>query len=179
MAREQWTIRNTTTKEVTVGDLFRVPSIPAGKTVDLLKFHNTEELHQSANLHHLLNLGWLTLAKTAAIKNPIPHNTEEDELNRQTDFHITTTTADHTVVSSTRIIEVVLANAVNNNIVINLPRVTSINHSIYIKKIDTTAHIVTVDAFAAEVIDLKPTQIITKPFDTMKIFSDGTGWWII
>lgn len=180
MSREQWTVQNITKKEVALGDLFRVPSLPPGKTIDLLNFHNTAELNQSSDLHHLINIGWLRLTKTAVVKNPIPHTIEEDELNRQTDFHIVTTAVDFAVVSDTRIIEVVLVNAANTNIVITLPSAaTTTNHAIYIKKVDTTAHVVTVDPNAAETIDLETTQIITEPFDTMKIFSDGTGWWII
>ena len=50
---------------------------------------------------------------------------------------------------------------------------------IYIKKIDSSANAITVDADGSETIDDVLTQILTSQYDAITLVSDGTEWWIV
>ena len=74
----------------------------------------------------------------------------------------------------------VLCDATSGDILITLPSAALWREKEYtIKKVDSSANVVTVDPDGTETIDGALTQIITGQWDAMKIKSDGTNWWII
>ena len=74
---------------------------------------------------------------------------------------------------------VILANAASNNITVNLPAAASNTDRVfYIKKIDSSGNTVTVDGNLAETIDDSTTYVISTQYDSVKVVSDGTEWWI-
>ena len=48
-----------------------------------------------------------------------------------------------------------------------------------IKKIDSTSNYVTIDADGSETIDDQLTQVLTDPYTSITVLSDGTEWFII
>lgn len=81
MAREKWNVTNTTSKNLSIGDLKFCPVIEPGKTVDLLRYHSYSEIEQSSSLVTLLNAGWLALNKRKTSSNVKVNRMEEDEVN--------------------------------------------------------------------------------------------------
>jgi hypothetical protein len=74
---------------------------------------------------------------------------------------------------------VILANATNGAITVNLPAAADqLGRHLYIKKVDTSANAVTVDADSTELIDGATTAVLASR-DAIEIVSDGTGWGIL
>lgn len=68
---------------------------------------------------------------------------------------------------------------VGSGVTINLPAAADSQGNIYhIKKLGSTGA-VTIDANGSETIDGSLTQIITTQYTSLKIYCDGTEWWII
>lgn len=89
-----------------------------------------------------------------------------------------------TVTSSTVTLDnedfVVICDATSNAITVNLPAAsTSSSFRYYIKKIDSSANTVTIDANASETIDGDTTKILTSQYDSIEIVCDGSNWYII
>lgn len=75
---------------------------------------------------------------------------------------------------------VILSDATGAGFTINLPAVaTSTGIHLFIKKIDSTANVVTVDANASELIDGQLTQPISGQWNCMEIVCNGTAWYIV
>lgn len=75
---------------------------------------------------------------------------------------------------------VILVDATSAPITVNLPTaVGRLGRIFNIKRINTNANTVTLDAAGAELIDATPTKIYTLPFVSLTIYSDDTQWWII
>jgi hypothetical protein len=72
----------------------------------------------------------------------------------------------------------ILANALSNNININLPTAIANTAEITIKKIDATNNTVTITAFGSEKIDGLSTQVIKFKNTSITIFSDELNWYI-
>jgi len=68
---DTWTVKNTTRRPITLGDLVNV-LIPAGGTVDLLKqpMVTKEKINQSQHLQIAVQKGWLTILKTDQTHRP-------------------------------------------------------------------------------------------------------------
>ena len=75
---------------------------------------------------------------------------------------------------------VILCNTSSNNIVINLPSVTTCEGRIYvIKKISQDANIVVIDPFGTETIDDLILYSFSMPNDRVQIVATSLGWKII
>jgi hypothetical protein len=75
---------------------------------------------------------------------------------------------------------IILSDATAASISILLPPVASSVDIIYIiKKIDSTANTVTIDADSSETIDGATTKILLTQWETIRIVSDGAAWHII
>jgi len=73
----------------------------------------------------------------------------------------------------------ILADASSNAITINLPAVaTNVNRAFLIKKIDSSANVVTIDGSVSEVIDGETTQLLTAQWTAITIISNGSAWYI-
>ena len=106
--------------------------------------------------------GALSWAENAAQATSAPISTKSS--------NYTLTTADGTI----------LVDAISGGITITLPAAASAAETIFtIKKKDVTSNIVTVDANGAELIDGSTTYTLSTQYETIKIQSDGSAWWII
>ena len=74
--------------------------------------------------------------------------------------------------------DVVLVNAAGGGITITLPS-PSDGKILYIKKLDSTANIISIIPSAAETIDGTNQKAITGQYDTVELISDGINWYII
>ena len=93
------------------------------------------------------------------------------------EFNISTVNTAYTVTASDYII---LANASASAFTVSLPTVATSNRlHIYIKKIDTSANGVTVNASGSELIDGELMQYINTYPDCMEIVCDGSEWYIV
>ena len=73
----------------------------------------------------------------------------------------------------------ILCDASGGAFTITLPAVSgNIGIMYHIKKIDSSANAVTVDASGAETIDDSTTAVIISQYDSISIISDGVEWWI-
>ncbi len=76
--------------------------------------------------------------------------------------------------------EVIIADASGGSFTITLPTAVGISGKTYwIKKIDATANIVTVDGNGAQTIDDGLTAVIGTQYEAITVVSDGTEWWVI
>lgn len=61
---------------------------------------------------------------------------------------------------------------------INLPAVaSSAKRVFYIKKIDTTANVVTIEGSGAELVDLALNQTLVTALEALRVHCDGAAWW--
>jgi len=74
--------------------------------------------------------------------------------------------------------EVVLADATAGAITVNLPTPTS-GRRLNVKKIDSSANVVTVDTPGAETIDGAATFPLASQYDSVTLVSDGTDWFVL
>lgn len=75
---------------------------------------------------------------------------------------------------------VVLCDTSGGDIVVTLPAVSGHDGTRYfIKKIDGSGNIVTIDGNGAETIDEVLTKVISTQYDSLEIVCDGSEWWII
>jgi hypothetical protein len=75
---------------------------------------------------------------------------------------------------------VILSDATNGNIVVNLPTAASaIDRTYHIKKIDASANTITVTPNGVETIDGAATYVINVQYNSIQIVSDGSQWFII
>ena len=89
---------------------------------------------------------------------------------------ITTITADTTLTTSHR---VVLCNAASAAIAVTLPAAADNTDREYIiKKIDSSANAITIDANALEEIDGGLTAVLLSQYEAITVESDGSNWWI-
>ena len=90
---------------------------------------------------------------------------------------IETITSSDTLDSSN---DVVLCDASGAAFTVTLPAAASnIGRRYYIKKIDSSANAVPIDANGAETIDGATTLVISLQYDCACIVCDGTEWWVI
>lgn len=76
--------------------------------------------------------------------------------------------------------EVVLCNAYGGPITINLPAsALNVGRFYTIKKIDTSAFMVTVDGYGAETIDDALVKILNTPYLSIDIVCNGARWYVI
>jgi len=74
----------------------------------------------------------------------------------------------------------ILANAAGGAITLNLPPAALVPGRIYvIKRINSGANTVTVDANGSETIDGALTHVLSPQWNAITIISDGTAWYII
>lgn len=74
----------------------------------------------------------------------------------------------------------ILCDASSNAITVNLPSASSSNKRILnIKKIDSSANKITIDANSSEQIDGALTAEIVAQYESLTIQCDGSNWWII
>ena len=109
------------------------------------------------------------MAKRLTLVNGIP---------KLVDLPIMTHTSTTLTLDSTHY--TILADGSSNTITVTLPAANSAVDRIYnVKKIDSTSNAITVDANGSETIDGELTVNITIQYDSLKIQSDGTNWFII
>ena len=73
--REFWFVKNTTKGLLIIGDVRRLPEIPAGKSIDLLQWITKQQVEQSLTLRTLLSNGSLQLIKKKdGVRSVIPQN---------------------------------------------------------------------------------------------------------
>lgn len=76
--------------------------------------------------------------------------------------------------------DVILADASGGGFSVNLPAAnTAIGKVFDVKKIDSTGNAVTLDGNGSETIDGMTTLDITSQYVSIKIISDGSGWYIL
>lgn len=74
----------------------------------------------------------------------------------------------------------ILVNATGGATTINLPAAATVSGYIYVvKKTDSSANLVTIDANASETIDGALTRILSYPYASVTIQSNGTNWFVI
>jgi phosphatidate phosphatase APP1 len=74
----------------------------------------------------------------------------------------------------------VLCDATSAGFTITLPTAASSSGRIYIiKKIDATVNVVTIDGDGSETIDGATTQSLSTQWQTLRIQSNGTSWYVI
>ena len=61
--REYWYIKNVSGKQITIGDLPRVPTLSPGRSLDLLDYHPKADIQQRRHLLTVLTNGWFQLTK--------------------------------------------------------------------------------------------------------------------
>jgi hypothetical protein len=92
-------------------------------------------------------------------------------------FPYRTVTSDYTVASSDYSI---FADSSHSPRIISMPNASTVPGKLFnVKKIDSEVYSITVLPFGAQKIDNASSQIITSPFASMLIQSDGSNWWII
>ena len=75
---------------------------------------------------------------------------------------------------------VILSSATAASFTINLPAAADVSGQVYhIKKIDSSANTITVDANGSETIDGATTAVLTTQYESIQIVCDGTEWWIL
>lgn len=90
---------------------------------------------------------------------------------------ITTKSANATISANESIIG---CNAAGGNITLTLPSASGIVGRHYtVKKLDSSANMINVDAASSETIDGSASQALTAQYQVLKIVSDGTNWWIV
>ena len=90
---------------------------------------------------------------------------------------ITTKTANYTVVLTDN---TVLANVSAGNITITLPTAVGATGRIYsIKKVDSSANVVTIATTASQTIDGTTTKVLSYQYDGFQLQTDGANWFII
>jgi len=90
---------------------------------------------------------------------------------------LTTKTANYTVTLTDC---TVLANAATGNVTITLPTSVGATGRTYaIKKIDSSANVVTIATTSSQTIDSFTTEVLARQFDAVQVQSDGSNWFII
>ena len=90
---------------------------------------------------------------------------------------ISTKTADYTIVSSDYSI---LGNAASESITISLPAAASYTGRMFvIKKVDSSANLVTIDPNGAETIDGASTYDLNVQWEAIQVQSNGTSWFVL
>jgi len=77
--REQWFVKNISSKILTVGDLPKLPTFNPGDEYDLLSYHDKNQISNSADLTTLSSFGWITITKKK--DDEITTHTEESDIN--------------------------------------------------------------------------------------------------
>lgn len=118
------------------------------------------------------------LAKGAVLKKRNAGNTAWDLVARGPQSrNIATKSAAYTATPAD---DVLLVDASGAARTITLPAVaSSANMSLTVKKIDTSANTVTVDANASELIDGALTVVLPNQWDGITIVCDGAAWYIV
>ena len=76
--------------------------------------------------------------------------------------------------------DLILVNASAGTVTVNLPAASTVPGKVYvIKKIDSSVNIMTIDPNGSETIDGLATMVIAIQYETLKIVSDGSVWWMI
>ena len=74
---------------------------------------------------------------------------------------------------------VLLVNATSASVTVNLPTAVGNSAAYSIKKTDSSANTVTIDASGAETIDGGATAVLIRQYESITIVSDNTNWHII
>lgn len=101
------------------------------------------------------------------------------DLNSTTTSTLTKTSL-YTVVLGDRN-KTILADATVGAFVINLPSAVTAGNTfrIYLKKIDFSVNAITITPVGVETIEGSPTYVLSDPFDTIELHSDGSNWYAI
>lgn len=179
MGRERWLVQNTTQKHVNIGDLFKVPTVFPGQSLDLLAHHTHSEITQSNDLSTLLSLGWLRLTKSNVPSSVQLNRIEQDELDAaiaEADPQTVTITSSFLIRDA--VIDVILVDATTGGVNVGLPYADT-DRKLYIKKIDPTINPVTITGRNGQTIDDSISWEITLQYNTMEVVGAGTSWYIL
>ena len=67
---------------------------------------------------------------------------------------------------------------IGSTVTVNLPAAASEGRTYHIKKLGSTANVI-IDASGSETIDDSSTATLTVQYESIKLVSDGSNWWII
>jgi len=100
-----------------------------------------------------------------------------DEINRMTTVTPSAKTSAYTILSTDK---VVLTDGTSAAFTVTLPPAAGVQGQTYIiKKVDSSANAITVDANGSETIDGAATKDLTTQYDFVSLISDGANWLII
>jgi len=204
MARESWTVKNHTSKNLSIGDLPRVPVMRKNMQINLLKFATKSDINQSVNLKQMLDIGWLKLTKTKdKVKTTLSktkgetgvHSIEENELkdysySKEETYskeevddlvgcvsEVITVTDNYTPGDND---QVILVDASSKDITITLPPAVDYNNkTFFIKKIDSSINNMIIDGNENETVDENETITTNVQYLSLHVACDGANWWII
>lgn len=90
---------------------------------------------------------------------------------------IRTVTTNYTIVSAD---EYVFADATSGALTVSLPAVAGYTGRVFeVKKIDSSANLVTVDPNGAETIDGAATRVLATQYEAVQFISNGSAWFIV
>jgi len=93
-------------------------------------------------------------------------------------FNVASKTAGYDLLSASD--DVILADATSGGFTLGLPASSGLTGRVFIiKKIDSSANVVTIDANSTETIDGETTLTLYNQFESVRIMSDGTNWVVI
>ena len=199
--REYWKVTNVSNRLINIGDLPKVPTVEPGETRDLLRYYSKDQVTQSIMLPAIIRRGWFTATKnldnvSTQVSQTDPeeyyHIIEENELNAATN-ELQEEIDDMQESLSTGIInisndynagstdnQIIIVDASDGDVTITLPQaLDAADKTYYVKKIDSSNNIVTVDPYSDETIDGQPQLDITIQYECYKIVCTGVKWWII
>ena len=199
--REFWKIRNVSKRIINIGDLPKVPTIEPGEIRDLLRYYSKDKVTQSIILPALIKRGWLTAKKKldnvdtrVSTKTPQKafHIIEENELDaviselqeeiddmqESLSTGVINISSDYNAGSTDN--QIIIVDASDGAVTVTLPKAsTAADKTYYVKKIDLSNNIVTVDPYSDETIDGQPQLDITIQYECYKVVCTGAKWWII
>lgn len=128
--------------------------------------------------HWLINIGIASSTSEILLNNSLSSNAIKITNNSGSLANLITNTA--TSYSPSITIDAILCNAASGAQTINLPTAVGYTGKIIdIKKTDSTTNSITIDANASETIDGALTKTIISQYQSIRIISDGSNWFII
>jgi hypothetical protein len=91
--------------------------------------------------------------------------------------NVTTKTANY---NATATDAVILGDATGASFTVTLPQASTVpGKRLCVKKLDSTAHTVTIAAHAGDLVEGSATQVLSQPGQAVTIISDATNWYLI
>ena len=187
--REQWLVKNISSKATACGDLPKISALAPNQQVDALNFYTKEQLQQSpVFLQMLVNSQWqLTKSLDNVIQVISPTNAENalTEINQNQItkinglyLNVTNTSTNYTTLLSD---DIILINTSGSNKIITLT--TSINNKgkifRFIKTNNTNSELIVITPVLSQTINNLANTSTANQFQTISIVSDNANWIIL